>query len=52
MSYAFIVAQLVLLALAYVPGMSVPARGAFLLASFWCFGGYIGSILACRKEGR
>ena len=52
MSGVFVLVQTLLLAFAYMSGVSQPAKGAFLLASFWCFGGYIGSILACRKEGR
>lgn len=51
MSGAFVIAQTLLLACAYLPGVAQPARGAFLLISFWCFGGMVGSRLAARRGG-
>ena len=47
---AFTAAQLALLAFALMPGVSEPARGAFLLMSFWCFGASVGARVA--REGR
>lgn len=43
---AFSVAQLTLLACAYMPGVSEPARGAILLMSLWCFGASLGARFA------
>lgn len=51
MSGLWVVVQISLLACAYLPGVTQPARGAFLLMSFWCFGGMVGSRLAARKRG-
>ena len=51
MSVAFVLVQTLLLAFAYMPGVSQPARGSFLLMSFWCFGGMVGSMLAARRGG-
>lgn len=51
MNLVLLAAQLALLAFAYMPGVSQPARGAFLLMSFWCFGGMVGSMLAARRGG-
>lgn len=46
MTTGFTVAQVALLACAYLPGVSEPARGAFLLMSFWCFGASLGARFA------
>lgn len=43
-----VVAQLALLAIAYLPGVSEPAQGALLLTSLWFFGAYLGARLAGR----
>lgn len=43
MTIGFTVAQLTLLACAYMPGVSEPARGAILLMSVWCFGASLGA---------
>ena len=48
---AFALAQALLLAFAHMPGVSQPARGAFLLMSFWCLGGLLGSMLAAGRRG-
>lgn len=42
----FTLAQVLLLLFAYMPGVSEPARGAFLLMSFWCFGAGLGARFA------
>ena len=42
----FTLAQILLLAFAYMPGVAEPARGAFLLMSFWCFGATLGARFA------
>ena len=51
MSSAFVIVQVLFLAFAYMPVVSQPAKGAFLLMSFWCFGGMVGSRLAARRRG-
>lgn len=48
---AFSVAQLALLAFALMPGVAEPARGAFLLMSFWCFGASLGARFARKRGG-
>lgn len=48
----FAIAQIVLLAFAYMPGVAEPARGALLLMSFWCFGAALGARLAGRGGDR
>lgn len=45
---AFLIGQLALLGAAHMPGVAEPARGALLLSSLSCFGGYVGSLLAAR----
>lgn len=46
MTTGFTVAQVALLACVYLPGVSEPARGAFLLMSLWCFGASLGARFA------
>ena len=46
---AFLVGEVAFLALAYLPGVGGAARDALLLANLWCFGGFMGSLLASRK---
>ena len=44
----FTLTQILLFAFAYMPGVTEPARGAFLLMSFWCFGATLGARFAGR----
>lgn len=48
----FTLTQILLLAFAYMPGVAEPARGAFLLMSFWCFGATLGARFAGRGGDR
>lgn len=48
---AALAAQMVCVILSLVQGIGEPARGAFVLASFWCLGVNIGAGLAKRCNG-
>lgn len=48
----FTLTQILFLAFAHMPGVAEPARGAFLLMSFWCFGATLGARFAGRGGER
>ena len=51
MIVALAVAQIAILACAFMPGVTEPARGALLLMSLWCFGASVGARVAGRWKG-
>lgn len=46
---AALAGQVSLLACALMPGVAQPAKGAMLLASFWCWGVQVGAYLHDRR---
>lgn len=44
-------AQMALTAASLMPGVAQPAKGAMLLASFWCWGVCLGSLLYEKRCG-
>lgn len=44
--------QVSLLACALMPGVAQPAKGAMLLASFWCWGVQVGAVVYGSGRGK